>query len=493
MIKRLRCAIYTRKSSEEGLDQEFNSLAAQREACEAYVRSQHASGWRMLSQAYDDGGISGATLERPALQQLLSDIEEARVDIVVVYKVDRLTRTLSDFARLVELFDAHKISFVSVTQQFNTTTSMGRLTLNVLLSFAQFEREVTGERIRDKIAASKRKGLWMGGIAPLGYDAKDRALVVNPEEAEIVRKLFHLYLELGSVRQVVASAKRERLKTRLGNDFTKGGLYVLLQNPIYVGRVRHKNRTFPGRHEPIVNKATWDTVRQRMADQRIRQHHRLSAKEPSLLAGKLYGPEGQSLTPSHASKKGRRYRYYVETDTETANKPHERPLRVAASEIEELILNALQNFLGDSQRILEAVHPDELCPQAAHRLTSQARDLQEDLRDPAKRQILTRKLLARVDVGEKAVRVHLARPALLNALAVVDSTHHAEPVELTISANLKRLGAQLRFISGNREAIQHQASSRPFSKPDAGGGSGSSMARRVSSRSHERKGSMTAT
>jgi len=246
-----RCAVYTRKSSEEGLDQDFNSLHAQREACEAFIRSQQGEGWRLVETAYDDGGLSGGTLERPPRQRLLADIVEGRVDTVVVYNVDRLTRSLMDFARIVELFDRHGVSFVAITQQFNTTTSMGRLTLNVLLSFAQFEREVTGERIRDKIAASKRKGMWMGGTTPLGYEVKDRKLLIIRAEAETVRTIYRHYLGLGSVRLLQQDLDRRgiRSKVRLHNDgsraggkpFARGALYALLSNLIYVGEIVHKD------------------------------------------------------------------------------------------------------------------------------------------------------------------------------------------------------------------------------------------------------------
>ncbi|HYR99960.1 MAG TPA: recombinase family protein, partial [Gemmatimonadales bacterium] len=258
---RKRCAIYTRKSSEEGLEQEFNSLQAQSEACEAYIRSQRHEGWVLARTRYDDGGFSGGNMERPALQQLLADIQGGRIDIIVVYKVDRLTRSLADFARLVEIFDAQGVSFVSVTQQFNTTSSMGRLTLNVLLSFAQFEREVTGERIRDKIAASKKKGMWMGGNVPLGYDASERSLAVNPAEAETVRCIFALYRELGCVRRVKEEADRLGLRTkrsttasgteRGGRSFSRGHIYHLLSNPIYIGEIAHKGQLYRGQHPAL--------------------------------------------------------------------------------------------------------------------------------------------------------------------------------------------------------------------------------------------------
>jgi DNA invertase Pin-like site-specific DNA recombinase len=273
--RRLHCAIYTRKSSEEGLEQEFNSLDAQREACEAYIKSQAGEGWHLIRTHYDDGGISGGTLDRPALQQLLADIKARKVDTVVVYKVDRLTRSLADFAKIVEVFDRRGVSFVSVTQQFNTTSSMGRLTLNMLLSFAQFEREVTGERIRDKIAASKRKGMWMGGFVPLGYDAKDRSLVINEPEAETVRAVFRLYLEHGNVRRVKDEADRLGLATKVrktengrmrgGRPLSRGYIYKLLGNPLYAGRIAHKGEVYEGLHEAIIYAETWEAVQRKLA------------------------------------------------------------------------------------------------------------------------------------------------------------------------------------------------------------------------------------
>src|SRR5207253_518502 len=266
----VRCAIYTRKSSEEGLEQEFNSLQAQREACEAFIESQRQEGWLCLRAAYDDGGFSGATMDRPALQQLLADLTAGRVDTIVVYKIDRLTRSLADFAKIVEILDTRGASFVSVTQQFNTTSSMGRLTLNVLLSFAQFEREVTGERIRDKIAASKKKGMWMGGIVPLGYDASERSLAVNPAEAETVRCIFALYRELGCVRRVKEEAERLGLSTkrsttangteRGGRSFSRGHIYHLLSNSIYIGEIAHKGQLYPGQHPALIDAYTWAAV-----------------------------------------------------------------------------------------------------------------------------------------------------------------------------------------------------------------------------------------
>src|SRR5437867_5704347 len=365
---RKRCAIYTRKSSEEGLEQEFNSLQAQSEACEAYIRSQRHEGWVLARTRYDDGGFSGGNMERPALQQLLADIQGGWIDIIVVYKVDRLTRSLADFARLVEIFDAQGVSFVSVTQQFNTTSSMGRLTLNVLLSFAQFEREVTGERIRDKIAASKKKGMWMGGNVPLGYDASERTLIVNLVEAETVRCIFALYRELGSVRQVKEEVDRLGLRTkrsttangteRGGRSFSRGHIYHLLSNPIYIGEIAHKGELYPGQHPALIDTETWAAVRDQLAT-KARDHRRKAhAAEPSLLAGVLVDGWGERLTPSHAVKKGQRYRYYVSTALITeAGTDRAQGWRLPAQEIEDAVIRVLADALTSPAILLERFGP----------------------------------------------------------------------------------------------------------------------------------------
>src|SRR5262245_59929132 len=315
----VRCAIYTRKSSEEGFEQEFNSLQAQREACEAFITSQRQEGWVCLPKAYDDG--SGATIERPALQQLLADLTAGRVDIVVVYKIDRLTRSLADFAKIVAILDARAASFVSVTQQFNTTTSMGRLTLNVLLSFAQFEREVIGDRIRDKIAASKRKGMWMGGVPPLGYRARNCKLIILDSESEIVRCIFRRYAELGSVRllkdELEARSIQSKLRTsasgRLSGakPFARGALYLILRNRIYRGEIVHNEQSYLGDHEPIIDPPLWDAVQAQLAGNSAQRNSGARTRQPSLLAGMLFDRNGTRMTPSHAVKKGTRYRYLV--------------------------------------------------------------------------------------------------------------------------------------------------------------------------------------
>jgi DNA invertase Pin-like site-specific DNA recombinase len=309
--KRIRCALHTRKSTDEGLDQAFNSLDAQREACAAFVPSQKHEGWTALSDLYDDGGYSGGTMERPALVRLIADIEAGKVDVVVVYKVDRLTRALSDFAKLVEVFDRRGVSFVSITQQFNTTSSMGRLTLNVLLSFAQFEREVIGERVRDKIAASKKKGMWMGGMPPLGYEVKDRMLVVNKNEAGIVVDIYRRYLALKSVRDLKEelAARGVRSKRRVRPDGTvygdrpiaRGALYLMLQNRIYRGEITHKGNSYPGQHPAIVEQDLWDQVQTVLAQNRIARAIGTRTKQPSLLGGFVFDAAGQRLSPTYAS------------------------------------------------------------------------------------------------------------------------------------------------------------------------------------------------
>jgi site-specific DNA recombinase len=319
-VKISRCAIYTRKSTEHNLDLEFNSLHAQREACEAYIKSQKHEGWQLIPDSYDDGGISGGSLDRPDLQRLLADISAGRVDTVVVYKVDRLTRSLTDFAKLVDLFDQHGVSFVSVTQAFNTTTSMGRLTLNVLLSFAQFEREVIGERVRDKIAASKAKGLFMGGNLPLGYINRDKKLVIVPEEAEQVRWMFRRYLELGSVGLLLEEMNRIGIRTRLqtlsdgqkrgGGAYGKGALVYLLRNRCYVGEILHRGQIHAGEHEPIIDRDTFEAVQASLAAKAITRKASTKASD-FLLTGLLFDSAGNRMTPSHSRKKGARYRYYV--------------------------------------------------------------------------------------------------------------------------------------------------------------------------------------
>lgn len=382
-----RCAIYTRKSTEEGLDQAFNSLDAQRESCAAYIRSQAGLGWRPVAKHYDDGGISGGTMDRPALHDLLEDIKESRIDVVVVYKIDRLTRSLMDFARIVEIFDRHEVSFVSVTQQFNTSTSMGRLTLNVLLSFAQFEREVTAERIRDKVAASKKKGLWMGGPVPIGYRAIDKRLVVEPAEAETVRRLFQLYLEIGSVRRLkeqvdtlgLVTPRRPRRTGEAGGgrSFSRGHLHWLLSNPVYVGEVRHGRNNWPGQHEPIVERTLWDAVQKALSDQAPTIQKGKRAGRQSLLLGMLFDETGDRLTPSHALKNGQRYRYYISQRLMQARRKDETGWRLPADTLEATVRAALVDLLRDGRKVSEAIRLEGRDLATIRPALERARSLQE--------------------------------------------------------------------------------------------------------------------
>src|SRR5277367_5053968 len=359
--KRVRCAIYTRVSTEHGLDQEFNSLDAQHEAASAYIKSQAHAGWTVVRARYDDGGYSGGSTDRPDLQRLLDDIRAHKIDVIVVYKVDRLTRSLADFAKLVELFDAHGVSFVSVTQQFNTTTSMGRLTLNVLLSFAQFEQEVTSERIRDKIAASKRKGLWVGGNLPMGYEMKDGNIAVVEEEAELVRSIYRRYLELGSVNELLRDLRERNIRTksrllstgatRGGIPFGRGALYYLLSNHFYIGEVKYKDEILPGEQPPILDRSLFEAVRQKALAQ---WSHRTLVRNESdhLLTGLLFDDAGHRMLPTHATKAGIRYRYYVSTpflhgEAKTASAGS--ISRVPAAEIEEAVVKSLKQYLATEQ------------------------------------------------------------------------------------------------------------------------------------------------
>ena len=363
--KMLRCAIYTRKSTEHGLDQEFNSLDAQREACEAYIESQAFQGWKALPQQYNDPAFSGGNLDRPALRKLLADIESGKVDVIVVYKIDRLTRSLADFAKLVEAFDTKSVSFVAVTQQFNTTTSMGRLTLNVLLSFAQFERELSAERVRDKVAASRRKGKWTGGTVPLGYEAKDKKLVISKSEAATVRTIFRLYLELGSFSKLVGELDRRKIVTKRRNTkvakyqgsipFTYGPLAYFLKNRIYIGETHHAGKWFKGEHQAILDRSTFDRVQQLLKSNTVKRKVKFS-ESGALLRGRLFDDKGNRMGPSFSVKNGVRYRFYV--STALRGKPHTAGsvTRVSAPEIESLVEAALTEKLQlPKDKVLEQV------------------------------------------------------------------------------------------------------------------------------------------
>ena len=461
----LSCAIYTRKSSDEGLEQEFNSLDAQREACEAYILSQRHAGWIGLTEMYDDGGISGGTMERPALKGLLEDVKSGKVNIIVVYKVDRLTRSLADFAKIVDILDHNDASFVSVTQQFNTTTSMGRLTLNMLLSFAQFEREIAGERIRDKIAASKRKGMWMGGNLSLGYDVFDRKLVINEQEAQTVRHIFQRYVELGSVRLLkedlnrhgIVSKKRESASGNLkgAKTFSRGALYLMLQNRLYRGQISHKGDTFPGQHDPIIEAELWDSVQDRLAANRNDRATGVGVIDTSLLAGLIFDEDGDRLTPSHATKGNKRYRYYISPDQleENDNTKSKAIIRIPAGDIESLILRELREFLSDTSKISEALasfqlnansldHALKISEKLAHNLQSLS---QSDLKE------LLQKIIQKITILQNEISLTLAPDQILKVLGVrlKDEQPIAKPITFTIEAMLRRAGKGKRLIITN--------------------------------------------
>jgi DNA invertase Pin-like site-specific DNA recombinase len=367
MTVSIRCAIYTRKSSQEGLEQSFNSLDAQREACEAFIKSQQHEGWQAVPAHYDDGGYSGGNMERPGLKRLMADIQQGKINTVVVYKVDRLTRSLADFAKIIEQFDKLGVSFVSVTQQFNTTTSMGRLTLNVLLSFAQFEREVTGERIRDKIAASKKKGMWMGGFVPLGYDLRERRIYINPTEAETVRTIFSNYLRLKCVMalkeyldrsgiQSKARARRTGTETG-GSSFSRGALYKILRNHIYVGEIAHKGAVYRGQHEAIIDREQWTEVQKLLDQNRQGERRKTRATKVSLFTGILFDTAGNRYTPTHANKSGRRYRYYTSQAVIRKAMQTDEPARISAHDLEAAVIGRILEFLKSPREVLRLMAP----------------------------------------------------------------------------------------------------------------------------------------
>ena len=454
--KTLRCATYTRKSSEEGLEQEFNSLHAQREACESFFRSQQGEGWQLRKHHYDDGGLSGATMERPALRQLLADIEERLVDVVVVYKVDRLTRSLSDFARMVEIFDRHEVSFVAVTQQFNTTTSMGRLTLNMLLSFAQFEREVTGERIRDKIAASKRKGMWMGGLVPLGYEVHQRQLVVIESEATTVRHIFRRYCEVGSVRLLKGELDRDGLHSKLrfarngsrsgSQSFSRGALYTLLRNPIYIGEVRHKGTRYPGQHEPIIARLLWDQAQELLQLQTVRTIGRPNGSMRSPLVGKLFDETGERLTPSHAVKGNRRYRYYVSRSLlkgvagQTAQ-----GWRIPAMEIEQNLAAAVSKILQDRAALVRDL-PHDLDVAKIKSILETAEQWSARLRSQEESFEALASLIERAEVGKGGIRLSIRVPPQPSGQS--SSSGDTFFFKREVPLQVRRRGIELRLVIG---------------------------------------------
>jgi site-specific DNA recombinase len=392
----IRCAIYTRKSSEEGLEQSFNSLDAQRESSEAFILSQRQEGWRVVPTRYDDGGYSGGTMERPGLKRLLEDVEAKKVNVIVVYKVDRLTRSLSDFAKIVEALDARGVSFVSVTQQFNTTSSMGRLTLNILLSFAQFEREVTGERIRDKIAASKKKGMWMGGLVPLGYDLEGRRLVPNAKEPELLCKIFSLYLKVGCVSKLAVQLNRDKIRSKVcitrtgahlgGVPFARGALYALLRNRLYIGEIRHRDKWYAGEHKGIVPRDLWDKVQAQLNSNLQTRHKRAREQASSLLTGLVEDAAGNRFTPSFTIKRGRRYRYYVsQLAIKNLADDHNGPTRVPAHELESRVTQKLLALLKSDAEVFDRLGAENDGPAISSSLAVAAKKLAARLPLPARR------------------------------------------------------------------------------------------------------------
>ena len=454
--KKLRCAVYTRKSTEDGLEQEFNSLDAQYEACAAYAVSQRHEGWVLNPERYDDGGFSGGNIQRPGLKRLMADVAAGKVDIILLYKIDRLTRSLADFAKIVEVLDKAGASFVSITQSFNTTTSMGRLTLNMLLSFAQFEREVTGERIRDKIAASKRRGMWMGGNVPVGYLVEDRKLVINEPQAEVVRSIFERYLEVGSVVELVDALERDGCRTEVkiagtgqmrgGVPYSRGMLYRLLTNPAYRGMVAHKRELFAGEHEAIVCQELWDRVQAQMLGRTQGHARRLKAKDPSLLVGLLYDGVGRAMTPNHSLKGKVRYRYYI-TRPELIDGAE--AWRVPAHDLEALVCERLASLLGNQTSLTATLAPAKLDAQQTQALIDGGERIAGLLCSghSAVRLQLINGLVERVELAADCVVIGTNTSRLLGTLGVIsDSRVEPDPVELTCAATRVWHGRQLRLV-----------------------------------------------
>ena len=421
--RKLRCAVYTRKSSEEGLEQEFNSLDAQREACEAYIASQRSEGWVLIRDQYDDGGISGGTLERPALQRLLSDIDDGLVDVVVVYKIDRLSRSLMDFSKLVEVFDRNNVTFVSVTQSFNTTTSMGRLTLNILLSFAQFEREVTAERIRDKVKASRMKGIFMGGNPPYGYKPKDRKLVIDEEEARNVRWIFSRFLEIGSATELAREATRRGIRTPRGNAMSKNFLYRILNNRVYIGEAVHKGTGYAGEHQRLIDQKTWDRVHAILQESPRLRANNTRTDTPALLKGLLYGPDGAAFSPTHTRKGDRLYRYYV-SQTVLKHGAGKCPVaRVPAAEIEAAVIDQIRGMLRAPEVVVASWRAAQ--PECEGLQEDEVREALAALDPlwaelfPAEQARIIQLLIERVDIGTNGLKLRFRDKGLAQMVAEV--------------------------------------------------------------------------
>ena len=468
-MKKIRCAIYTRKSSEDGLEQEFNSLDAQYEACAAYIASQKAEGWVLMSERYDDGGISGGTIERPGLQRLLEDIDRGTVDQILVYKIDRLTRSLADFAKMVDRLDAAGTSFVSVTQSFNTATSMGRLTLNMLLSFAQFEREVTAERIRDKIAASKKKGLWMGATVPLGYAADGRSLKITEPDADVIRRIYDLYLKHRNVRLVKVAVDAKGLKTPIrtlisgrvkgGAAFSYGHIHYILTNPVYAGRIRHHAKVYPGQHEPLIAPDVWDGIQEQLrsgsAKERTFTRRNRNGAKPSVsrLAGKIFDQTGDRLTPSHSkSAKGRRLRYYVSHRLIRGTAPRDPSgWRLPAPELEEKVASLISRHMG-SPEFRAGVLRDATTEETAElgsRLSS-LREPEPGTSDDAHDVRLA--LADRIDIAPGEIRVSISAEYLASALDLDQTRIVDDLLKIASPFQHRKRGVETKLIIGSESA-----------------------------------------
>jgi DNA invertase Pin-like site-specific DNA recombinase len=466
--KPTRCAIYTRKSSEEGLEQEFNSLDAQREACEAYIKSQKHEGWQVVPEKYDDGGFSGGTLVRPALNRLLADVQDKKIDVIIVYKIDRLTRSLFDFSKIVEIFEVGGASFVSVTQQFNTTTSMGRLTLNVLLSFAQFEREVTGERIRDKIAASKKKGMWMGGFVPLGYEVINRELVIKEDEAQVVRQLFDLYIELSTVNAVKAKADALGLTTRPADNkeagpFDRGYIHRILTNPIYIGKIPHKKLIHEGLHKAIIGLEKWNKVQLMLQDSVGRERDQPSATGPSPLAGKLFESSGERLTPSHAVKGGKRYRYYISYSLIRDGK-NPSGVRISAPEVEGAVCNIIREFITNEQNTANLIASENPNPSELRAFIGQAKECSGKLvkLSTYAQLIKLKTVIEKISISPSdmsltlkvSILLDLIRGKPLRSSSIVNADEPMKLYTTTTPMRLGRRGRETRLILNNSSTAQ---------------------------------------
>lgn len=454
--KPVRCAIYTRKSTEDGLEQDYNSLDAQYDACTAYALSQRHEGWSLVTERYDDGGFSGGNMDRPGLNALLADIKAGKVDIILLYKIDRLTRSLSDFARIVETLDSAGASFVSITQSFNTTTSMGRLTLNMLLSFAQFEREVTGERIRDKIEASKKKGIWMGGPVPLGYDVIERKLIENKSEAKLVRHIMQRYLDLGSVKALAQELDSDGYRTKIqirtstankgGCAFRRGTIYHLLSNRIYLGEIVHKGKGYAGEHQPIISMELWDRVQQALAERSQGGTTRSPAKWPSLLIGMVVDGENRAMSPSHANKGQKRYRYYITRDDQLDGSP---AWRVSAHDLERLVSNEVLRLLTDRHCVQNTFPDTRDDVQKLNHVLEQARNAATMLESgmAGDKQRLLKMLVSRIRLQEGAIEISIAPSSLLTfSGSELYASIDGPPVILTCETVRVRRGHEIRLI-----------------------------------------------